>query len=471
LIVCDCDRIFHYQCISDELATCPTCGFSLLGASENIFKKRKVDNDKSILLKTDKDEFYDMFANALDDVADKVETPQQNQNASKGINEKRSILELKKNRSNNLTPKGGPSTTVKKGVRKELGNIDNDAFQRIKNAVDNFSKVYQTKNTSGVDGLRYFTKEKYYRALLYGIEEVKAKEKIAGTHLHLADAEKAIALKDPRENYKAAETLALSIEATLWFALNKNKARIDPNYSMKTRELLGFMMDDNNYELRLSILSGEKKPEDLCRASGKDLISKGMTEKLEKKEMNTLKQSLLPDEVKIIAKSHKGETVIEAAEPMEMKNLEPIKEPEPIPEENEEETLAELVNKIEKRSSENPAMEEDLFGSPQDNSEFGNFKLTKKPSQQRRANQDDLDNFGEPQLIQRKSSTPKYNEDSYAQPSGNINNNKLIDPTLLKNVTKFFFNETHKNLSERLNNHLKPDVAQTIMKSLNKHID
>ena len=88
----------------------------------------------------------------------------------------------------------------------------------------------------------------------------------------MSEPEKVIALKDPRENYKAAETLALSIEATLWFALSKNKTRIDPNYSMKTRELLGFMMDDNNYELRLSILSGEKKPEDLCRASGKVII-------------------------------------------------------------------------------------------------------------------------------------------------------------------------------------------------------
>ncbi len=134
---------------------------------------------------------------------------------------------------------------------------------------------------------------------------MKEKERIAGSHMHLSEAERVIALKDTRENYKEAETLALSIEATLWFALSRNKTRIDPNYSMKTRELLGFMMDDNNYELRLSILSGERKPEDLCKASGKDLISKGMTEKLEKKEMNTLKQSLLSDEVKIIAKSHK----------------------------------------------------------------------------------------------------------------------------------------------------------------------
>ena len=96
-------------------------------------------------MKSDKDEFYDLFASALDDVADRSEALQQNQNpVTKGINEKRSILELKKNKSSNLTPKGGQSSTLKKGARKELGNVGNEAFQRIKNAIDNFSKVYQT---------------------------------------------------------------------------------------------------------------------------------------------------------------------------------------------------------------------------------------------------------------------------------------------------------------------------------------
>ena len=160
--------------------------------------------------------------------------------------------------------------------------------------------------------------------------------------------------------------------------------------------------------------------------------------------------------------------MIEAAEPVEVKSHEPVKEPEPIQEENDEETLVELVNKIEKRTSEPPVLDED--GSPHESAEFGNFKLTKKPSQQRRGLDNNSDGFGDNSPLQRKSSTPKFSEETAAQIS-NIGSNKLIDQTLLKNVTKFFFSETHKSLSERLSNHLKPDVAQAIMKNLNKHLE
>ena len=104
---------------------------------------------------------------------------------------------------------------------------------------------------------------------MYGVEEVKEKERLAGSHLLLSDQAKLIALKDTRQNYKNAENLAFNIEAIIWHTMNKNKTRIDPNYGMKNRELHSYLMDDNNFELRLSILTGEKKPEFLCQASGK----------------------------------------------------------------------------------------------------------------------------------------------------------------------------------------------------------
>jgi len=98
---------------------------------------------------------------------------------------------------------------------------------------------------------------------------VKEKQRIAGSYTYLTEEQKIIALRDSRENYKIAQDLALSIEATMWHALSKNKTRIDPNYTMKTRELLNYLTDDNNSELRVSILIGERKPEDLCKATGK----------------------------------------------------------------------------------------------------------------------------------------------------------------------------------------------------------
>ena len=80
---------------------------------------------------------------------------------------------------------------------------------------------------------------------------------------------RSLAVKDDRENYKTAQNTALSIEATLWHALNKSKIRVEEAYALKNRHLLNYIMDDHNYELRLQILIGEKKPDYLCHASEK----------------------------------------------------------------------------------------------------------------------------------------------------------------------------------------------------------
>lgn len=101
------------------------------------------------------------------------------------------------------------------------------------------------------------------------MEEVKEKLKQVGSHLYLNEAERSIALRDTRENYKNAQNIALNIEAIIWHTMNKNRMKIEANYTMKNRELLNYLMDDNNPDLRLAVLSGEKKPEDLCQASGK----------------------------------------------------------------------------------------------------------------------------------------------------------------------------------------------------------
>lgn len=61
---------------------------------------------------------------------------------NKSINDKRplSSLEIRKNASNPPKP-AGPFT--KKFSRKELCNIDDNAFDRIRHAIDNFSKAHQ----------------------------------------------------------------------------------------------------------------------------------------------------------------------------------------------------------------------------------------------------------------------------------------------------------------------------------------
>lgn len=100
-------------------------------------------------LKNNKDqEFYDLFASALDDVATDVQetTDDDRLPTNKSLNEKRPMphLDMKRKPStgNPLTPKTS-APLAKKNFRKELGNIDNEAFQRIKLAIENFSKAHQ----------------------------------------------------------------------------------------------------------------------------------------------------------------------------------------------------------------------------------------------------------------------------------------------------------------------------------------
>ena len=93
--------------------------------------------------------------------------------------------------------------------------------------------------------------------------------RVVGAPQHLEEGARKIAVRDDKENYKLAQNLALNIEATVWHAMNTNKGKIEQAYSMKNRDILNYLMDDNNSELRLNVLLGEKKPEFLCQASGK----------------------------------------------------------------------------------------------------------------------------------------------------------------------------------------------------------
>jgi len=95
------------------------------------------------------DDFYDSFANALDDVVtDTTNKLQQSTSYSKSLNEKRPIsaLQIRKNPSNQLNIKAGTAVHTKKGQRRELTNIDDDAYERIKHAIAVFSKAHQNVN-------------------------------------------------------------------------------------------------------------------------------------------------------------------------------------------------------------------------------------------------------------------------------------------------------------------------------------
>jgi len=191
-----------------------------------------------------------------------------------------------------------------------------------------------------------------------------------------------------------------------------------------------------------------------------------MSQKLEKKEMKTLKLSKISDEIRIVAKSHKGETVIETNETTPGPQItENKKEPEPV-EENNLETITTLVQKIERKGSEGLSNNFERRNSgrsmvledEEENTEFQEFRLKKSFKTK--------SNSGEDSSL---SENAKNYEDTLLKISS-LGNNRLIDQDVLKNVTNFFFETTYSNVMERINNHLKPEIANKVSREINsKH--
>jgi len=108
----------------------------------------------------------------------------------------------------------------------------------------------------------------------------------------------------------------MSIEATVHASMQKNKGKGDQTYASKNRTLLRYLQDDSNYELRLKVLTNEKKPEDLCQAEEAELAPSYVNKLIQDKEEQLKKESFIKEENRLISKSHKGEQIIEGATPV-----------------------------------------------------------------------------------------------------------------------------------------------------------
>jgi len=154
-------------------------------------------------------------------------------------------------------------------------------------------------------------------------------------------------------------------------------------------------------------------------------------------------------------------------EPEPIKQIEETKEPEPMEEENEVDPLTEIYNKFERRPSES-AKSGGLTPKSFNETEFDEFKLSRKHSNARKSGNGHVTTDISPtsKKMERTNSTPKKYEEALTQASSI--GNKLIDQTVLKNLGNFFFDQTYKTLSERLSNHLKPEVANIILRDIKK---
>ena len=132
-------------------------------------------------------------------------------------------------------------------------------------------------------------------ALLLANEETKATENV---EVHLS----------------AVETLAISVEAAVYFSTGKNVK--NPEYSKKIRSILFNLTAEKNPDFRGGILKGEIDPKDICRMQSKDMASSEIKNfRQERQKVYTKEHLILPESSKkLVVKTRKGEAVINVNE-------------------------------------------------------------------------------------------------------------------------------------------------------------
>lgn len=153
---------------------------------------------------------------------------------------------------------------------------------------------------------------------LYGIEELKEYgtwEKMKVETLNTANIEDLKAIKICNNHAIAIETAIYfkfgeSIQVKIKF-LNSEYLYQNKNYKNKFKTLLLNLMDSRNHELRFSILNGDLPAAELVKLSSEDLAPKKIKNmRVERQNKYFNEQVLMKDEMKIIAKTHKGESLL-----------------------------------------------------------------------------------------------------------------------------------------------------------------
>ena len=111
--------------------------------------------------------------------------------------------------------------------------------------------------------------------------------------------------------------MATKIESIMW-VLNDEQTVRPPltlqskEYSSKYRQLQTALRNDDNYELRLKVLTGEIDPMKLPEMTQEQLAPKSLQERMEQQKKKFFEeQVIVNDPLQIIVKSHKVRSVIE----------------------------------------------------------------------------------------------------------------------------------------------------------------
>lgn len=171
--------------------------------------------------------------------------------------------------------------------------------------------LIKSKSYSETDKVRQNAKDTILFVLLYGIEELKNMNdwnKFNQNDCGLNQTN----INDEKIAVKYCEILSTEIENCIYSA---NKYEISNHYKKKLRTLYTYLTHEDNYKLRIAIISKEIKPKKLVGMSSDELAPSSFIQSRLEKQNKYFKEQVLIDETpNIITKTHKGEAILNIAD-------------------------------------------------------------------------------------------------------------------------------------------------------------
>lgn len=220
------------------------------------------------------------------------------------------------NKTGNLAPKTSISADVSSSQHEEKAedkaaaeafpNLSESGRKYLKNLIDKIEKKNNAINKplSSDEKSRRTIRVKIFNSMLYGIEEVKESgewSKMKVPELNREDITEEAAIR-------VSNNLAVAIESAVFF---QNNEIINNNYKKKFRTLYSNLSDFRNHELRCGILNNDILPEELVKMQAEELAPTSLrNRRIERQNKYFKEQVLMKEETKIIAKTHKGESIL-----------------------------------------------------------------------------------------------------------------------------------------------------------------
>jgi len=280
----DCKDFIHNECyLKSETKKCPHCGILIEVAQKT---EKSMTNTNTV------SNIQELRSNLLH---------------NKRLREEESYFE----RQRSLMADGGvQNEEVKKDLDEskfKFANLNEDKNKYLTNLIERLTKTNSmiNYNCTPEEKLRKNFRDQFCYSLLYGIEEIK--ENLIETD-KVKNSQLSNAILTENTSIKLCSSISVAIETAMWL---QNGEQPSKNYKKKFQTLYYNILDNRNTELRFSILNGDVTPSELVKMSSEELAPTSLKSRRTEQQNKYFKeQVLMKGEAKIIAKTHKGESIL-----------------------------------------------------------------------------------------------------------------------------------------------------------------